>query len=464
MRLEVKLFMSLEISFEGQLYQHNQPVCRPVEWLKDMFLNHGVDFFKELDGEFLIAIHHNNDFFLIRDPLGQHPVYFRKDNAETYSSTYLKIKKSSDTINPDGVEISYRKHKQRYHDIYPTHFNEILSLGPGFYLHKNKNNLCINQYWNPLSTKIKNIGFKEHLINSVKKRLSRQNSSAFFVSGGLDSSVIYSIANSYSNNLMNLHYYSELFKKSDERFMHSELSKNSNTHQILMDNFKIQNEDFNDYVQRSESFVFDPFFKVQKHCFNICQKAQVKDVFWGHWGDQVLFPINLYSELILSGSVFNGIKKTCKLAKSYEPGSRKQIFFQIIKGAIKNRTRNSYYEDLVYNPYYLQSRELNFKLAKSFQLKFHYPYLDRHLIEFMSQSPIHDILLCGEWKALLKHHFNDFVPNKVLARHDKGDYSEAASHLCSKVVPSSNSSFKNMNEDWAYLDKRCHAAWVDNYK
>jgi len=161
---------------------------------------------KLLNGIFALAIFNRktNELFLARDHFGVKPLYFAKINNNFFFSSSIK---------PISKYSQYKKHLNyqaldnyftlRYNPENETIFKKIFKLPPGSFLIAKDNKIQIQKYWQPKLSEEK-INQKEAiekthqlLKQAVKEQLISDVPLGCHVSGGLDSSLILSLAKQY---------------------------------------------------------------------------------------------------------------------------------------------------------------------------------------------------------------------------------------------------------------------------
>ncbi len=209
------------ISFNGEIYNYlelrnelikegyNFKTQSDTEVILIGYQCWGKEIFNMLNGEWAIAIFDKkiNQLLLSRDRYGIKPLYYLVKNNILYFSSEIKSFLQNFDIDID---------KNQLWDLLvfgpkdggDTIFNTIKELHPGKLLIINKNKLIIESYYSLLDTfnkKILNvdIDYIEGLLkDSINKRLMSDVPIATINSGGLDSSLISSIAmNNFNNDL-----------------------------------------------------------------------------------------------------------------------------------------------------------------------------------------------------------------------------------------------------------------------
>ena len=184
--------------------------------LPHMYEEYGPDMFKMLNGQFAIAIwdKHKKRLILARDRFGEKPLYyFHKGKTFCFASEAKSILKSGlikAAISPVALKQIFT-----YWTTLGDRsiFEEIYQVPPGNYLLFEDSKTVIKSYWNctysrDTDTKCKD---KDDLINelenkmvsSVKNRMMSDVPISFYLSGGLDSSIITGIAAKISNKILN---------------------------------------------------------------------------------------------------------------------------------------------------------------------------------------------------------------------------------------------------------------------
>ncbi len=176
------------------------------EVILHLYEEYGLEFVKKLDGQFALAIWDMDRKILLlsRDKLGEKPLfYYRNEGIFYFSSDVNSLRK---TIDNTSVNIACLK------DICttwgPVHdhtlYSQICSVGEGELLVVREGEILSEQKYfeiafQPKKATQKKLNELEEeleklLINSIDKRIPNEVNSAFYLSGGLDSSIIIAIA------------------------------------------------------------------------------------------------------------------------------------------------------------------------------------------------------------------------------------------------------------------------------
>tara|TARA_Y100000768_G_scaffold112411_1_gene82804 strand:- start:1337 stop:3109 length:1773 start_codon:yes stop_codon:yes gene_type:complete len=167
----------------------------------------GIEFINKLRGQFSIYYfdNRNKKHYLIRDRVGQKPLYYAKNNQSiVFGSNLSAVKELSESGTLDYQQINnYIKYgivggkNTLYKNIYKVLPAEIIEITIS-----NKIDLSSEKYWD-ISTKVDDLKFEEDeffsvFSESVDIRLNADVPVANFLSGGLDSTSI--VKNMFENN------------------------------------------------------------------------------------------------------------------------------------------------------------------------------------------------------------------------------------------------------------------------
>lgn len=184
--------------------------------LPHMYEEYGAGMFKELNGQFAIAIwdRRSGKLILGRDRLGEKPLYYYHKNETFCFGSEAKAILKSGVINAAISPIALKQVFTCWTTLSDRSiFEGIYQVPPGCYLVYENCNIYIKSYWeikyiNNSSVKCRDIGdltseLENKLISSVKARMMSDVPISFYLSGGLDSSLITGVAASISNQSLN---------------------------------------------------------------------------------------------------------------------------------------------------------------------------------------------------------------------------------------------------------------------
>jgi asparagine synthase (glutamine-hydrolysing) len=201
------------IVFNGEIYnfqelkkkhfaQQNFHSKTDTEVAVKLYEKFGIDFIKELNGDFAISIFDKtkNKLYLIRDRAGVKPLYYYQDGEKFVFASEIKSILAAGVqpvLNNDEI-LTYFVFK--YSPQQRTLYKNIHRLSPASYLEfdLDKNTFVINNYWQIEKNKAyQNLSYQdaqdclfELIKDSAQLRLIADVPIGNFLSGGLDSSII----------------------------------------------------------------------------------------------------------------------------------------------------------------------------------------------------------------------------------------------------------------------------------
>ena len=215
------------IVFNGEIYNHrelkNELELKGYKFKSDHsdtevilngFEEWGVDVLNHLNGMFAFAIYipKKKYFFLARDRFGEKPLYYFHNNNNFIFSSDLNSLKLHSKVSKAISSLSLQKYLAYGYIPSPlTIYSKIYKLPAGHFLEYEfyKSKTSIKKYWdfkiepdnNFLKYSINEVSehLEKLLSTSVKCRMNADVPLGFFLSGGLDSSLLVSLANKISN-------------------------------------------------------------------------------------------------------------------------------------------------------------------------------------------------------------------------------------------------------------------------
>lgn len=170
-----------------------------TEILLHLLVNYGIDFtLQEINGMFAFCLVDNNskDVYLIRDRIGQKPLYYFLHNKNLYFSS-----------NPSSIVLALPEYdwELNYEAVWEffvmggifsenTLFKNIKRLNSSTILKYNKGIKEIKEYWSPnYIEKVSDEYIENLIIDSVEKVKISDVPMSIFLSGGIDSTLVSSI-------------------------------------------------------------------------------------------------------------------------------------------------------------------------------------------------------------------------------------------------------------------------------
>jgi len=436
-----------------------------TEVLASAYLHYGekcVDYF---EGMWVFAIWDDKikKLFLSRDRFGEKPLFFYINQKGVYFGSEIKFVKSlcldSFKINTVKININLlHGYKSIFQDS-STYFKNIFFLesGHNFIIDSNLNKKKY-KYWKPIVKQNKKLSYNEaceginfYLKKSLKIRLRSDVPVAFCLSGGVDSSLLASIAVKEFNTKVRT--YSIIDK--DERY-----NEKNNILATVKDlkcksNLVYLNHDktfFNlkKLVQYHECPISTVSYLVHSYLSEKISKNNYKVAISGTGADELFTGYYhhylLYLKAIKHNKNFN--KKFSDWKKFVLPLVRNPNLkdlslrnknnnyedINIIKKFVKKITkknkekkfkntdilRNKMLNELFYEviPVILHHDDLN---SMYYSIENRSPYLDKNLFEFANSIPTNFLINQGYQKNVLRDSFKNTLNDQVrLDRHKKG--------------------------------------------
>lgn len=227
---------SVSLFYNGEIYNYPQlkkklknkyvfKTDSDGEVICHLYDEFGENAFKYLEGMFSISLwdKQKQKLYLVRDYMGEKPLYYSKisENEIVYSSE-LKSFKNFPSLN-------LNLNKQAIWDYLSflwipepeTIYENVYALEPGFWMSIDKSGIRKKKYVRTNKRESKKSyqelvdETKEIVSNSIKSRLMSDVEVGCFLSGGVDSSIISSVA---SNNVLNLKTYTIGFEKGSDPY------------------------------------------------------------------------------------------------------------------------------------------------------------------------------------------------------------------------------------------------------
>jgi asparagine synthase (glutamine-hydrolysing) len=462
-----EVYNFIEIRRELEQFGYNFKTNSDTEVVLYAFHRWGHACLDYFNGMWAMAIWDNlsNSLFLARDRFGIKPLYYVKKqdqfifSSETNSFSHIAgFKKQFDLENI----------KKAMNDSFAlegngkTIFSDIKSLLPGHYLTVDINGRVeIKRWWDTKShiSEIKEnyedqiVKFKDFLFDSCKLRLRSDVPIATALSGGLDSSSVYSILKSissskefkYSGRIPDsyLQAFSAIFPgtEQDEK-KYAEFLLDSSKQNITW----IQ-EDTESLVSRIESsvkhldFIYNTPLFMGASVYKQMSQDGIKVSMDGHGVDEMMYGYgfsikeladklihydadlanelwDIHSEMFLDRPVRPGFYLSqLEVQKSYIFKAKK-----FLKG-FKNRNPINFGFDLMYNQFHstmLPTILRNFdKISMQHGIEIRMPFMDYRLVSFVFSLPLSSKIGSGYTKKILRDAMKGLLPDEIRLRKNK---------------------------------------------
>lgn len=283
-----------------------------IETLLHLYIRHGKEFIKLLNGQFAIAIHDLKErtLLLARDPFGVRPLFWCKKNNNLGFASEVKALQQ---YMKSGLEIDRESLLETMQFWTPTGdktaFANIQQIPPGYFLIYKDNIPTLTRYWEPpFSSSVNKLrlanegeyleAFQEQFSASVLRQRMADVEVGCYVSGGIDSSAV---ACELSSQIG-----SEKLKTFSIGFKDSEYDE-SEAQKRLLESLGLKNlslsVDEQDIAKVFEKVVWHaemPLFRTAPAPLYLLseqvQKSGIKVVMTGEGSDEVLLGYDIFRE------------------------------------------------------------------------------------------------------------------------------------------------------------------------
>jgi asparagine synthase (glutamine-hydrolysing) len=493
------------IVFNGEIYNHYEireqikdefhfKSTGDTETILNAYIKFGPSFLKKINGIFALAIYdtQEKEIFIARDQFGVKPLYLYKDDDKLLFSSELKtflVYDIDKTLDPKALH-NYLSFLWSPGELVP--FNHVKKLLPGNFLQfkisdfKNAipasyNQIDFNGIYSKLSEALLIEQLDQYLTRAVQRQMLSDVPVGFFLSGGLDSSLIVAIAKKlfpekkfpcFTIDVGNLsdgteNFANDLFyAKKVANLLDVELN-------IINANINILDR-FDEMIWHLDEPQADP---AALNVFNIAQLARKKgikvllggaggdDIFSGYRRHQALSLERIFKFIPLPIGIF--IKKAIKVFPKKNTTTRRlfkllanvdkstdermagyfnwlpnntvhALFSKEWQDKLKKYNPNQYFEKLsseIPNEKNLLNRmlyweiksflvdhNLNYtdKMAMAVGVEARVPFLDSELVDFSLTIPPELKMKNGEAKYILKKVAERYLPNDIIYRPKTG--------------------------------------------
>ncbi|WP_271424088.1 asparagine synthetase B family protein [Aequorivita sinensis] len=437
----------------------------PAELILYLYQKFGEEFVSKLNGDFAIVIYDTakNVLLFYRDHVGIKPLaYTTIDGDSFFYSDPIGLCKA--LYNQEGVDKNYLLKwliggNEMYH-ILPN--NKVKKINPGHFIRISDKDITETKYWFPEKIKID----KSLTIDTVKSEISALLQKAvrtradkrFFasahLSGGLDSSIVASLAKKEYAQQKDFYGFSwssaEMGTENisfDERQLVKDTCKLTGIKEVP---FSISTDDYKEYENdwRIATYLYEEV-KTRKDA----QKLGVNLIFSG-WGGDEFISINnrgidadlffnlQWAALLKKNQTYNPFRLAKKLLINlFIPAFYKEMYF----GNTENFSIEKYFklsrsEKKKFNDgsmTYKSRQEVHLKLLNENHLadraedwavngarkgiEYRYPLLDKDIIEFMLKVPSRLLYKDGYSRILLREISEGILPESVRCHRSKFD-------------------------------------------
>ena len=490
------------ISFNGEIYNHNILRCELIEkyifkstsdteTLLYGFIEYGVDLFNKLNGIFALAIYdkETKELILARDQFGVKPLYYYKDKDNFLFSSEIKSLIEFPGFNKD---LNWDALANYLYFLWSpgesTPFEKCKKLLPGHFMKINIQDIdsySITKYYEIPFKGVYAKKSEEELINeldeklnkAVKRQLQSDVPVGFFLSGGLDSSLIVAIARKLNPESRLKCYTIDTKTNSSREGFVKDITYAKKVAALLHVDLEIVKvdidilKDFDEMIFHLDEPQADP---APLNVSKICNKAREQgyyvllggtagdDLFSGYRRHQFLYfkeKLKSLPYFIKQGiqqylsrieSDFAGIRRIKKLFSVYsfsDPIMQNATLYswlsetevrKLINGGLNHFNPNTFLIDSLKNisketsqlnqmlfwemKYFLPDHNLNYtdKMSMMHGVEVRVPYLDLELVEFSATIPPELKMKGTTTKYLLRKVAERYLPDHIIYRSKSG--------------------------------------------
>ncbi|HEX9780871.1 MAG TPA: asparagine synthase-related protein [bacterium] len=451
----------------------------------------GPDFAARLLGDFACAVYDPvcRRLTLARDAIGLRPLYYCRTGRSWVFASEIKALLAHPGVSPvpeEGVLadflINRRSHPTK------TCFSGVFSVPPAHQLTIDESGARLERYWDfSLDASIKLRTFQDYvqafralLEQAVRRRLRTVHPVAVSVSGGLDSSAVFSLAERDRRNglvpapaLIGLSYISPLGTRSDETAFLKELERRWES---SITRIPVGSPELVTGAAQAVWHLEVPFLDEQwgatRRLYEAARDGGARVMLTGQWADHVLCPMGYLADLWLAGrwrtlrahleelprwvdidaGTFRAIRTRAVIRRLAPDASlswarwvrsvaRAKRRFPWYAASLHRAARaallepgpldrwfptahaRSVYEE-IRSPYHVLCMEWNNKVAAMHGMDMACPFLDRDLVSFMMAIPGEIATRHGVFKALLREALAGVLPDPIRQRRWKADFTE----------------------------------------
>jgi asparagine synthase (glutamine-hydrolysing) len=449
---------------------------------------YGDRFVDRMNGEYALALFdpHRQILLLARDPIGMRPIYYWYSGRTVLFASEIKaiLMHPEVEVRPDDDQLARQlMSRNREQTGSGTFFKGISNLQPAHTAIFSRDKHEISRYWdfdtaNPI--RLGSFGeyaeaFREHFDRAVSRRLRSIHPVAVSVSGGLDSSSIYCLAETLARQnpgqyppILAVSYTSPSGLPSDEATFLDDIENEYGItiiRQPVIDAGPLAGS--TEVVRHVEVPYLDELWPTTHKFLTTARDLGARVILTGHWADQLISDQAYLNDLfhrLAWVEIFRHLKALGRWYIDDEASFfRRKFMVDLIKyhlpaslinlirsfwlkpsrhwysGALRKRARlhalrsfkntgrfitvhaRSMYEQVRSNHHVL-CMEWDNKIAAMHGLEMSFPFLDRDLVSFLIRIPGDMQTWKGIPKALLREAMNGVLPDAIRNRTWKADF------------------------------------------
>ncbi len=393
-----------------------------TEVLIKLFYLKGIDCLKLLEGMYSFCIYnsHSQELFLVRDPFGIKPLFYKINNNNFFISSEKKVFLENNLQGKlNYSSLANYLHHGVYQDSNKTFFSSIKSLLPGHYI-KLKKNVIVRKKWHSINPSNNHkISFNDAKVETkrlIKKSIDLCRRSdrdiAVAASGGLDSSVLVKILeqSTIQDNLKySLHYTCN--DKHDEFQFAKSLVKHSKL-KLVKSIFK--KTDFYRYLKKSILSLSEPIGGLNclsaYKAYELLKNKGVRVLIDGNGSDEIFGGYNHHIDSFYNSRLKFNTNPTQGLQavfnkKTYNKDFKKFILNKKIEKNFTSNLKNAMYNDLSGSKL-RRSLMQGDHLAMKSSIEVRFPYLNKELVNFSYGLPDNYLVHKNNGKFILRDIFD----------------------------------------------------------
>jgi len=393
-----------------------------TEVLIKLFYLKGIDCLKLLEGMYSFCIYnsHSQELFLVRDPFGIKPLFYKINNNNFFISSEKKVFLENNLQGKlNYSSLANYLHHGVYQDSNKTFFSSIKSLLPGHYI-KLKKNVIVRKKWHSINPSNNHkISFNDAKVETkrlIKKSIDLCRRSdrdiAVAASGGLDSTVLVKILeqSTVQDNLKySLHYTCN--DKHDEFQFAKSLIKHSKL-KLVKSIFK--KTDFYRYLKKSILSLSEPIGGLNclsaYKAYELLKNKGVRVLIDGNGSDEIFGGYNHHIDSFYNSRLKFNTNPTQGLQaifnkKIYNKDFKKFISNKKIEKNFTSNLKNAMYNDLSGSKL-RRSLMQGDHLAMKSSIEVRFPYLNKELVNFSYGLPDNYLVHKNNGKFILRDIFD----------------------------------------------------------
>ena len=489
---------SFVLIFNGEIYNHIElrkeflpnvefNSTGDTETLLEGLIKYGADFINHLNGIFAFSFLNivTGDIIVSSDHFGVKPLYYHLNDNEVYFSSELKAICS---VKREEISIDKSALKNYINFLWSpgekTPFNEFKKLLPGCHISGNINDInnlkttryysvpFKGEYWNGHSEEDLILKLENHLLKAVERQMLSDVPLGFFLSGGLDSSLLVAMARKLKPDL-EINCYTIRVESNDgftdDLFYAKEVAYHLKVNLKIIDAKNDILKDFDKVIYHLDEPQADP---APINVYNICKAARqdgIKVLIGGTAGDDIFSGYRRHQALrfepiidnipafirkVIKNSITNlesqkpFVRRVKKMVSNFEK-TREERMMRHFSWLDDEILKDLFLEPNDYNCFsyfdeltklipsdtsdlnkmlfweintFLTDHNLNYtdKLSMAVGVEVRVPYLDQELVEFATKIPENLKLKRNETKYILKKVAEKYLPKEVIYRPKTG--------------------------------------------